>query len=425
MGRDIVVEWAKHITFFQPKPVRDYDEVLKPFRFVFGGENPYLLPNNALNKPFNDGFTAFIKPALLGAEFLYIEAADAESLFSGDFILCEYRFAMPSREFGLAVTRNNTPLNLRIDSFDAVLITFNGYTEIRFINYGENQTALFRVNENIQPLIALALNAERIPVGYMSFANLPPVFGERTRDMGFGTVTAVLPFANESGELLRHHIQSKIGFLFDNPGRIISDFIDEYRFNEGNVTVKYNTNNVMEYSYHGLLPKRGNTFFDAFDAAVAFLRADETVDNEWFWSGFDSAGDEWRFYFDFIVGNHPVILMDVQQSILEMRSMIEITVVNGTVINYRRLVCNFLPNAEIAVASNDITDAYEMTGGIFDGTNPIAAQVGYAISMYFFSLDFDAEIKPMWFFVDSFTVQDENGAESSILIPSTGHMGWR
>jgi hypothetical protein len=111
-----------------------------------------------------------------------------------------------------------------------------------------------------------------------------------------------------------------------------------------------------------------------------------------------------------------------------MEHMIEITVSNGVVERYRRLVCSFYFIDDFTDADNDIIEAYETMGDFYsEYTVLLNAQVGYLINMRRADLDYSTDILPRWFFETEMKLFDFDGSVyDSLVIPFTGPLfRWR
>jgi hypothetical protein len=116
--------------------------------------------------------------------------------------------------------------------------------------------------------------------------------------------------------------------------------------------------------------------------------------------------------------------METQRDSIGMEHMIEITVSDGVVVLYRRLICTFRFADGYAIAANGLRDAFETTGGNFtDETILHSAQVGYSININIFDLDFSSDILPRWFFETEIQIFDyEGNLLDSGIVPSQGSL---
>jgi len=81
-----------------------------------------------------------------------------------------------------------------------------------------------------------------------------------------------------------------------------------------------------------------------FSAALAFIRDDDHVVNEFFLKGFEPRGDGYVFWFGYIIENYPILMPEgwpVSSPEDILPAPIEAVVEQGRVVFYRRLAHNF------------------------------------------------------------------------------------
>jgi hypothetical protein len=159
----------------------------------------------------------------------------------------------------------------------------------------------------------------------------------------------VNPYAET--ELLMGVIEQHINVFFDNPSAKRS-FMGEhnvYTFADTTTVVRYFQNNVLEYSRYRIgIGEVG--LIGSFNVALNFIESDDHIVDEFFLAGFKQIDDEYVFYFDYIIENLPLILpeeyvgSDLPSGHTSINHAIEVTVREGLVVNYRKIVYNFIPD---------------------------------------------------------------------------------
>jgi hypothetical protein len=119
-----------------------------------------------------------------------------------------------------------------------------------------------------------------------------------------------------------------------------------YVFSDNNIVIRYYPNDVVEYSnYNVNLNTHASSLFNEYLIALAFLKNDNTVTNEYFLSSYteSDSNSKTTFYFDYAVNNIKIEMSDELKINTQMNNVIEVIVENGQVITYKKLVYNFIP----------------------------------------------------------------------------------
>jgi hypothetical protein len=109
---------------------------------------------------------------------------------------------------------------------------------------------------------------------------------------------------------------------------------------------------VLEYSNY----RTGNGesgLLRSFSTALSFIEADAFIKDEYYLAGFDDDkqdDSEFTFYFDYVVNNFPLELpseyqrKEMQSGEASIGNAIEVVVREGSVVNYKKIVYNFVPD---------------------------------------------------------------------------------
>jgi len=267
---------------------------------------------------------------------IYDEVAIAE-IFLDDTVVIEYRFSMPTSFFREQFGQRPGFLSSVFGSFETLIIAPSlGGVNFLFISTDDG-------NSNFH---AFRLENQRI------YDDFTEYFAQKTPDEPEETSTEI-HWRNPIGEQMLHaNVRSFVLFFFPNPA-VATDGVTVngvYTYQDSARVVKFYPNNVVEYNalplrsmYTVSLTSSLLAALDLLDRDVAAMLAEGEPMNDVFLARY-SIGPEvgqWNFYFDYIVGDRPMAIDDVDIDAGVLRHAIEISVVNSNVVQYRRLMLNF------------------------------------------------------------------------------------
>jgi len=154
------------------------------------------------------------------------------------------------------------------------------------------------------------------------------------------------PYQNSAGLLHLSFIGGRVEHFFNNPATINQGLSGGvYTFGNVNTVVRYLPLDVIEYTSFRTIGRAPTSFVADFSAAHSFVIADPNMRNEFFLARYERRGRENVFWFDYVVGNFPLILVDSWYTddgcTDPLRHPIEVVVDQGRVVRYRKIAYNF------------------------------------------------------------------------------------
>jgi hypothetical protein len=150
-------------------------------------------------------------------------------------------------------------------------------------------------------------------------------------------------------------IEDNAGLFFTNPvSRQSSRLNDVYTFSDENTVVKYSPNGIFEYSnYKPAGLSLSNNFRSNYAAALAQLKKDKYITNEYYLSSFDTDSDgNYIFYFNYKINGLSLVPSAELKEQLGLNSFIEVTVGNGRVSKYRKYAYSYFEQTNTRVKAN-------------------------------------------------------------------------
>ena len=161
-------------------------------------------------------------------------------------------------------------------------------------------------------------------------------------------------------ELLMSVIEENVNMFFENPS-VKSSFVGDqnvYTYSDADTVVKYYQNDVLEYSnYRTSAGESG--LLKNFSTALNFIKSDALVKNEYYLAGYTQQDNDYTYYFDYVVNNFPMVLPDeykrndAENGAAALKHAIEVTVRDGSVVNYKKIVYNFIMDDATKTAELD------------------------------------------------------------------------
>ena len=340
------------------------DEVsalVRPFRIVQGSGDGYfsmLYSGIGGSEEWRYG-TAVITSVLQSGSFIGRTETDLSHILDRPVLIYQYAFDMNAATFarafgqrtGAALTDNG------MSYFNAVAIhplesVHDGPLSLFFI--GENYMLEFSLL-TIPRTIATGALVFDIPSAayeihkFVATANLEFVSRLTEPRYNHHPVLVTNPYLDHAGQLNLSHIRGQISHFFANPATINQGLnaVGVYTFNNLSTVVRYLPWDVIEYSsFRTITRSSPTTLLSDFSAAFAFVQNDPNVRNEFFLANYEyTVRGERIFWFNYTLGNFPLRLTENWYTGPDCETPlthpIEVTVDNGRVIRYRRLVHNF------------------------------------------------------------------------------------
>lgn len=356
---------------FPPSAPDGQSAFAQPFRIVSGaGDGLFVIRYGgiAASEEWAFGEEA-INAALRNGEFVAGEDFYFGDVISQRVLIYEYAFDMCAKTFARAMGHRNSAIitDAGIENFTSIVVqpTFfnpfdrndamrNRHLRVFFVNgtqvLGAFEYEYARLDIMSPPPFDFPIPAaDPTELHFIATENgfVPRVQGE---GFSYAAITVENPFRDARGMFTLSHIRSRVEHLFDNPASIFpSVSVDNvYTFSNRNTMVRYLENAVLEYtSYRTIGRAVQENFMTDFSAALAFVNADPFVKNEFYLKNHDTRGRAHIFRFNYVIENHPLVLTQPWHTRPYPRcndplfAPIEITVDQGRVIRYRRIVYTF------------------------------------------------------------------------------------
>ena len=335
----------------------------------------FVAPSRMLTSLGNNRFAVQYNPGTIQhLASLFADAAASPpvvneitpELFAGRSIIYYYNFNMPTwaflQHFGI---EHRVPL----EYFNQILIVPQLATNLVHIHFIGEYVVSYTITTGANAALNNHIQSTHRDFGgatfyyvsssLMGFAFDTNLFLPRWRGnaLPYNPISVSPAF---SGDLME--IGQNISFFFDSPNVVRSDNRDGVLvYGDFNTVVRY-YNNVLEYTNH----RRGTVVGDLlsdFDVAMDFISRDTNIKNPIILQGFTSGDSYTTFYFDYVIDNFPVMLVDAPQ-----KHWLQITVNHGHVTNYRKIALNLYQTQSIRYQHTDIITLVNNLGV---GINPV------------------------------------------------------
>jgi hypothetical protein len=170
----------------------------------------------------------------------------------------------------------------------------------------------------------------------------------RSGDFNFYGMRVINPYADVHRGLSMDFVMEQVAVFFNNPTNIQRNAGDEvWVYIQGNTVVRYYANQVLEYiNYRTVDRSAPSTFLNDFSSAVQFVEADHLIANDFYLADFREEDGQWIFYFDYVIGDNPIIMPDDWPRDADLPAPIVVNVYHGTVVRYRKIALNFHVNED-------------------------------------------------------------------------------
>lgn len=340
------------------------------------------------NSEYKNVFDNAIKTALKKGSFSRLEELNWEKILSARCIIYDFGYSLKGSEL-TAIYNGKKSINSKIDSFDLIVITPNMNVpqsmKVAFLDTRENKsyeielteeeiisktystmTGLFSDDESIYYISSVQNGFEL----FKGNSFLPRWNGNITE---YPYLNMTNPMEEDGGVLLMS-LEKNINQFFENPAvKWTSTVNDVYTYSDENTVVKYYTTGVLEYSNYKSANKAKPNFSKDYLTALSFIEKDVNINNEYYLEDYEINDDDAVFYFDYKINNHKIMLSAESKERTNMDNMIEVTVTNGVVSRYKRLVYEFnlVQTDEPEVARVDFLSAVDK---VFEENTELDAQ---------------------------------------------------
>ncbi|MDR1066392.1 MAG: two-component system activity regulator YycH [Clostridiales bacterium] len=365
-------------------------EILKPEKILVGSGNGYYasivddMDASAQKAVCDKALTALLK----NGDFIEESEIDWNVILSGKTVVYSYPFSITSELFVGNI--KNRSLSTRFEAFDAIILTprrDDGAISIWFANDSEayeyelNNAELCEemLNSHISAKGIFYVSSVQHGLGmFEKNAFVPQWTGDNYE---YSVISMENPYAPQ-GDINIATIKSKTEYLFTEPGEQFSGVLDGlYTVSDETVVVRYNPDDTLEYSNYSKGKEPSGSIAADYRAASAFLRKDSAITNSYYLSRAESSETGHTFYFNYAINGFSINWPETFAAETNMSAPLQITVSNGKVSKFKKLVYNFYVNDEYAETANvSFIDSFEnilSEGAQFDGSGIAKLSLGY------------------------------------------------
>jgi len=320
-----------------------FESLVVPWRILrVHGDGRISARYNELANPANERYTDVVLSHLLQSGSFVGLHSDAQIPYflSKPAYIYEYAFPMQAEWFSMGFGQRSNLLQ-NVPPFRKLIIQPTATYEA---------VAVFFICEN-----GSAYEFTVVPPGRDRFddfetgSNYIFADGQFIRDSHFYALESLNPYADPHGTLSLDFVLRRVSGFFNSPAAIRPiGGTDVWIYMDVNTMVRYYDNHILEYiSYRAIDRGVVSSFLNDYVAAVQFIERDQLVVNEFYLSGFREEDGQRIFYFNYVVGDMPLVIP--RSAPLEYP--IEVRVDHGVVVLYRKLALNFRVNEEVRLAS--------------------------------------------------------------------------
>lgn len=363
------------------------EDLIKPFRLsVEIEENKFNSFYNVTDLTLYDESKKLFKTILKNGTI--IDTFDENNYT--DLVVFNYNFTFEGEYFKECLDENKSRVNL--NSFDNIFVYF--CKEANYANFynsveGTSTYVTFSDKSYVTTLNSYKKNKEY----YFTSTDLIHFTEKWDNKLTFEEVTYTNPYSL-NGEIHISSIESMIDNFFQNPlskSQSIQNETNAITFSDNNTIIRYFPNNIFEYKYYYVYDDNAkNSFVEAYTLANNFIKNDIAVQNDFYLDSYDLEEEQIVFYFNYTIGNFPILLTENYKSEANINSFIEVTVKNNVVTNYKKIPYNF----ELTNTVNGNLTYESVVTGLDKPTNNLLAYKmdnTLPISLYWFLYYDDSE----------------------------------
>jgi hypothetical protein len=328
---------------------------------LYSPEEEYSLIKKT-NKKFQELFINsinFLKVVVADGEIVQQEIS-RDNLWEKSNLLLKYPFLIESNQLAKDLNINNLDFENEIDSFNEIIIVptddIDEYIYVYFIEdeYYNDIKALKIKRKNIQVsnnnLFESMKDIEKNQV-------LPSFMSTRNMGLELFTNNVLLP---EKGSLYTDVVYLKKPFYVDDEldSSLLEDYVngffknnikwklandedeEKFTYTDESVFVYYNTKGVVEYINNDIQNRKDLSVIDSYYIAEKFINKKDKIINrqEYSLSYYTLLENKTTFYFSYKYNDINVNIPKDYLGARNMRYPMEITVMDGQVINYKRII---------------------------------------------------------------------------------------
>ncbi|MCT4688015.1 hypothetical protein [Vallitalea sp.] len=328
---------------------------------LYSPEEEYSLIKKT-NKKFQELFINsinFLKVIVAYGEIVEKEIP-TDVLWNKSNLLLKYPFLIESNLLAKDLNIKNLDFESNIDQFNEIIIVptdgLNEYVFVYFIN-----------DKYYNDIQALRIKRKDIEVSNNSLSQsmkdiekkqvLPSFMSTRNMGLDLFTNNVLLP---EKGSLYTDVVYFKKPFYSEEEldSNLLEDYVngffknnikwklandedpDKFTYTDESVFVYYDTKGVVEYINNDFQNRKDLSIIDSYYITEKFINKKDKIINkqEYSLTNYVVSGNETKFYFSYKYNDINVNVPKDYLETLDMRYPMEITVLDGQVINYKRII---------------------------------------------------------------------------------------
>jgi hypothetical protein len=322
-------------------------DMAKPWRIISGtGDERFNVRYSSLNDLPEKLYADYVLEAVMkDGKYVTEEPRGYAALLSRPAVVYEYRIPLPADTFTGAY---NLPGHLLssagVTAFDKIVIhppTGGGDVDVYFVNGGISARFMLDAGEREDTGLHFEVTP---PQDYgLCYIHMADDFVAIWPYAEFQQVEVTNPYISVYGDRLLSHIRSCVELLFDNPSTVRESISTdgEMTFSNANTVVRYLTRDVLEYANYRIADRPETGFNQDYMAALSFIYADNYVVNEFYLAGYEKVDGQHTFWFDYVINDFPMIMMEGWPDEADSGHAIEVVVDRGLVAKYKKLAHNF------------------------------------------------------------------------------------
>ncbi len=331
-------------------------DILAPNKvYIKQGEEFHLAYNTKENYTTNRGVVNLLGEIINNGEYVSNATPLHQVLYNVDAAYCYP--SLIDKELLLSVLGSKSSVLNKVEfAFDSFYVNESD-KEVYFYNSELEQLFTFDIS-NIEVLNVPKDYDFNVNVVYDynedSFLNTGTMFTPKVIDGNYFGVSETNPYS-ENNEILVSTVESKINRFFKSPNEKWTIYGDDaYIFSGEDITVKYYSDNILEYK-NSTDSNKKTDIATAFSIAKSYIDLDEFVINDLILKKFESSENSYKFYFNPIVNNTEVVFDNEY-----LDYYIEIEVTNGIVKQYKKYALNYSPEFSITNVLAPDSNIYEL-----------------------------------------------------------------
>ncbi len=303
-----------------------------------------------------------VSAAVRANDFSEVNSVDTTRIYAQPAVLMEYAVSMPSDAFLSALGIRQAAFLSRVPSFDMIALlpaTDSETAFVQFISTPDNLAYEYRITTNIQKqaINELIETSETLnqPLYYVSSLHDAAFEGVFRKNEFIPIIDSAYRYPNvivsnpyaQNGEKLLNVIEKKVDVFFTVPGSKWTSNNQPFTYRDETTVVKYYATDVLEYTRYKTGDGTRTGFADNYAAALALLSIDNTIENNYYLSTATETDGKWSFAFDYTIGGFALTLSKRERARTGLDHILEVTVQNGVVTGYKRLIYNFTLSSDI------------------------------------------------------------------------------